>query len=449
MPDRWSADGSRLFFWTNEIGEEGIAYSVAADGSGAERVTPTPGERPDGRYVYAPDGRRVAFLRLPEGALWVVDAAGVEQRQLAREVQAVSVSPDGRHLALYRVVSPKVARLSLVDALPGEVVALGTGEPTQWSSDGSLLSILDGDSPRVYDVGRRKTIFVADGFYNTSDLLLAPDGRHGAFSGADGAIGDDAEQIHVVDLETGVDRNLGVGYLVDSWSPDSRRIAYVSNEGIAIIGRDGGRPHLFLPEVSQLRFSPDWSRYAFAAQAGRGLDLYIASAATGQAIRVGASQCVIWERHCVAGSSGADRLAGTPRGDVILGGLGNDVIGGGRGSDSLDGEFGNDTLRGGPGDDRLIGGAGSDRLDGGPGDDSLASDGGTADTLIGGPGDDRIDGRFADITVFAGGGDDTVFVSGDGRRTAVVHCGPGHDLVYADRGDHVAPDCEETRYRPR
>jgi Ca2+-binding RTX toxin-like protein len=83
-----------------------------------------------------------------------------------------------------------------------------------------------------------------------------------------------------------------------------------------------------------------------------------------------------------------------------------------RGRDVLRGTSGRDTLRGLGGDDRLYGLAGPDLLVGGSGQDRL-SGGAGADVL-----------RAVD------------------RQRDTVSCGTGRDLVYADRLDRVARDCE-------
>jgi hypothetical protein len=91
----------------------------------------------------------------------------------------------------------------------------------------------------------------------------------------------------------------------------------------------------------------------------------------------------------------AAQISGTSRADVLTGTPGADV---------LDGKAGNDVLRGLAGGDLLLGGPGSDRLAGGPGADRIAA--------------------FDDAA----------------RDT--VQCGPGRDIVNADRLDTVAGDCE-------
>lgn len=99
------------------------------------------------------------------------------------------------------------------------------------------------------------------------------------------------------------------------------------------------------------------------------------------------------------GTAGADRLVGTPYADHLSGAGGNDTLLGGRGDD---------VLRGGPGNDLLDGGPGSDRLEGGAGNDTIRAR--------------------------------------DGQRDS-IDCGPGRDVVLADRLDRVARNCEIVRRR--
>src|SRR6266536_2566635 len=132
-------------------------------------------------------------------------------------------------------------------------------------------------------------------------------------------------------------------------------------------------------------------------------------------------------------------------------------------ADILSGTSARDQLFGRGGNDRLLGYAGRDHLDGGLGDDVLIG-GNSGDLLIGGGGDDRIDARdnertrctlrsrtFASVgpldyphctdVVLAGPGDDVILVR-DGRFDVIWSCGPGRDVVIADRQDGVAGDCE-------
>jgi Tol biopolymer transport system component len=96
-------------------------------------------------------------------------------------------------------------------------------------------------------------------------------------------------------------------------------------------------------------------------------------------------------------------FTGTPGPDRFIGTTGNDLLLGLGGSDVLVGGFGADILYGGPGADWLLGNAGKDIMKGGRGADHL-------NAL-------------------------------DGLRD-VVDCGPGPDVVQADRRDLVGSNCE-------
>lgn len=142
------------------------------------------------------------------------------------------------------------------------------------------------------------------------------------------------------------------------------------------------------------------------------------------------------------GNDSADAAGGN---DLLLLGAGDDCGQGGAGNDTVHGDAGNDAVYGdaGPcvagkastsrfmaairGNDRLFGDAGDDRLVGGPG----------ADLLIGGSGRDT----------FLGGGGNDVIRARDHVRGERINCGAGHDVVYADKGDIVARNCEKVHRR--
>jgi Ca2+-binding RTX toxin-like protein len=104
-------------------------------------------------------------------------------------------------------------------------------------------------------------------------------------------------------------------------------------------------------------------------------------------------------RHSVHGTSRADLLIGTAGADTIHGGAGKDRINGRGGNDRLWGDAGNDTITGGTGSDHIYGGLGNDRI--------YAFD----------------------------------------RSRDVIDCGPGRDVVSADRHDTVRKNCEVVKRR--
>jgi Ca2+-binding RTX toxin-like protein len=151
----------------------------------------------------------------------------------------------------------------------------------------------------------------------------------------------------------------------------------------------------------------------------------------------------------MVGTPGNDRLAGTPFGDNLLGLQGDDILEGLQGDDCVFGGVGSDRLIGARGDDRLLGDdsakgvGGDDRVSGNAGDDLLVGDSGN-DRLAGGAGDDRLAGGPGRNRLLGGSGNDRLnAANGSFDR---VNCGPGRDIVRADRVDRVR-GCERVRVR--
>jgi hypothetical protein len=161
------------------------------------------------------------------------------------------------------------------------------------------------------------------------------------------------------------------------------------------------------------------------------------------------------------GTGAAETLRGTTGGDDIYAHEGNDSIVAGPGDDCARGGAGGDTICGGRGDDLLIGdggngGAGGAGGNGGAG--GTGGNGGDSDTVVGGRGADKVVGQGGHDTLRGGRGPDRIDAEGghhrargglgadriharDGKRDT-VRCGPGHDVVWADARDLVAPSCE-------
>src|SRR5918999_4638974 len=108
---------------------------------------------------------------------------------------------------------------------------------------------------------------------------------------------------------------------------------------------------------------------------------------------------------------------------------GRDTLRGTNGADNLSGKGGSDRLISLAGNDNLSGGSGSDTESGGDGGDFLFDTGegvrNSSDSLSGGAGDDAL------LTRDVPAGKDA------------VSCGSGTDIVFADRADVIANDCEQ------
>lgn len=448
FPQEWSANGSRLYFWSNLTArEKGVdhydRFVVNVDGTGLAPVLP---DRPDGGYLRTSDGRRVAFLA-DDGVLYSVDENGVERDVIASGVTSGgSLSPDGRRYAYAVAVALKVAYTSIVELPSGQKHSVGIGFNPLFSPDGSKLTVEDDDLVYVYDAETGRELFASYCCYNPERPVFSPDGTRAAFSGASVARGDDTSDLYVVDLRTGKSSEIGPGSLIDSWSPDGARIAYHGPLGVEIIRVDGTERRRFLDYASHFRFSPDWTRYAIAVEGPfYGYDLYIGVTGHGRPNRVSPSLCTVVSERCVAGGSGDDRLVGGPRRDVIVGAFGNDRIAGHGGHDLVDGQLGRDIVSGGSGRDALYGGYGNDELRGGKGSDALRGGPG-ADRLEGGDGRDALFGNPGSDLIAGGMGADVIFADQYADRDRIT-CGAGIDRVRADRTDRVAADCEHVTYR--
>lgn len=110
---------------------------------------------------------------------------------------------------------------------------------------------------------------------NVESLDWSENGRWLALSVTSYGAANPYNGIHVVDLATGVDRQLRFcppecDWFDLAWSPDAARLAYVTGGEIHLINRDGSRHQLLQTRTPGAISSPSWSadgtRIAFAAR---------------------------------------------------------------------------------------------------------------------------------------------------------------------------------------
>ena len=344
---------------------------------------------------WLPDSSRLIFSRNSGGSdapYYSIRSDGTDLIKYPTTVRG-SPSPDGSRFA-YVSTTGTTPRIHIVTADGSSDLVAWAGSTTGgfvWSPDGTKLAFWNG----------------------ATTLVVAPiGGKPRTF-----AIRDSVSNANIV------------------WSPDSQTIYGGSNEGLVGINLATGARHTLpgIPLVSSdPSFSPDGKRIVYAAggECRDRFGIYVANADGSGRRRVSNSCRVI-------GTDGPDVLHGSFS-QVVVGLAGNDTLY----ADDTYYYFDGNTLYGGPGNDNLFGGYGQDILYGGPGNDTI-SGGPSKDALNGGPGRDHID---------AGGGSDVIGAR-DGERDWIT-CGTTldgslgeHDIVYADRIDVVARDCEVTHRR--
>jgi TolB protein len=286
----WSPDGRKIAY----VGD-GKIYVMNADGSGKRRLTPTrnaaPGFRPDSRPAWSPDGRKIAFETLRNAGrfacsdghpsagcnweIYVMNADGSGQRRLTRDPgldRGATWSPDGRQLLFNRAVYRASGKRGAVRGVSGLWImnADGSGQrrlaaatgTAAWSPDGRMIALSrgSGNARDVYVInvdGRgQRRLTHSPGM--DLDPTWSPDGRKIAFVSRRErcpGVADDRlayvcgnAEIYVMNADGTGQRNLTRGpayayYSSAAWSPDGRKMAFVSdrdgNGEIYVMNADG------------------------------------------------------------------------------------------------------------------------------------------------------------------------------------------------------------------
>jgi TolB protein len=234
---RWSRDGRRiayLEFQCDDPNERGgplcaDLWTVRSDGTARRRLVRANvdvTQDTDGRYAWAPDGRRLVYAAFDPNALLIVNVADGAKRILrgTRRVGARQPdwSPNGRLIAFLRQRAP-----------------FGGSEIYVVAPDGT---------------GLRRLV------RTHSDLQTprwSPDGRSIAyFHLIDDDPGQERWAVVVADADGGRPRRLGVTHTWDwlDWSPDSKGVAWVDFFNVFVAYADGRtRPRLVAKGET-----PDW-----------------------------------------------------------------------------------------------------------------------------------------------------------------------------------------------
>jgi Tol biopolymer transport system component len=246
----WSLDGTRLL-----LSGHGLLWSLPAEG-GQPTEIPYPGLADlNNDHVLAPDGTSIYLSAMDEHIYRAPLSGGVAEKVTPDDGVwhfLHGVSPDGERLAYVRITTfDEPGELAVMPASGGAPTIIDTGrghiDGPEWSPDGEWIYLNSecwasrpghAQIARIRDGGGEMQRLVES---DTVDWFphLSPDGRRAVYiefpPGTEGHPADREVALVVVDTadwRTPLVRILlpgGQGTInVNSWSPDSRRFAYVS-----------------------------------------------------------------------------------------------------------------------------------------------------------------------------------------------------------------------------
>ena len=268
-------------------GTDGDIYAIDTTTNVAHPLVT--GSAADSGQVLSPDGTRMAFIRRDAGSattsIVVANADGSGLREISglpEEVAGMTWSPDGTKLAVVGaqglwIVGPDVAP-ALVTPTTSSPASYDFFDSPQWRPNGHELIFLSSDLSLALKAGVFVVQTDGSGLRALVELTLgapaqpalSPDGTKVAYS----ILGTDQREIHVVDVETGLDNRVAFdGAVADvrpQWSPDGTKLVFerTLGEGFQLmVGAVGGGPVTAIgptrPDKTNgavVRFSPDGTK---------------------------------------------------------------------------------------------------------------------------------------------------------------------------------------------
>lgn len=292
-----AADSSgKVLFVSNRDGNAQV-YLMSANGSGQRALTVGPAENTE--PAWSPDGKRIAFTSYRDGnaEIYVMDADGANQKRLTNDRRSDNVpewTADGR--IVFRSMRDRNANFFVMDADGSNLKRITDDRldkaPPRPSPDGSSIAFVafssEGDRHDIHIVGRD-----GSGLKNltgglSKDKKLAPawsaDGKSITYVESKGY----ALNLRSIDVESGkvskVTEDASATFANAVWSPDGRRIAYVSSPAGNAVDKARGDIYVMNADGSgakNLTANPDEDNYP--AWSADGNSIYFVSFRDGNA----------------------------------------------------------------------------------------------------------------------------------------------------------------------
>ena len=250
-------------------------WMTSWDGKHTIQATTSNGSESSPRW--SPDGAYLSFLSSRGGAdgsqLWLMSRLGGEAEMISRVKGGISEyawSPDGKRL-VFVVTDPDSAAGD--SAGPPKPIVI---DRYLFKDDGSGYLTERRDHLYLFDLASRKLEQLTSGPYDDESPVWSPDGRRIAFVSARGSDPDRSgnTDIFVIDAKPGASpEQLTTFHGPDdgdlSWSPDGKMIAYIQGSEpkysaynmrhLAVVPADGGTPRVLSEELDRSIASPLWS----------------------------------------------------------------------------------------------------------------------------------------------------------------------------------------------
>jgi TolB protein len=271
----FSPDGESIAFLSGRagLGFSGSLYQMTVDGdaiiplAGLGISDALPSCFGGDRFQWSPDGRKLLYNS--GESIFTVAAGGDGEPKQVAEGQGLSWAPDGQAIS-YAAAGPQAAACTIyalgLGDRPDAAKPLAAGEQGVWSPDGdtiaAVLSLPDEDSKcHEYEI-------------------RAIDSRSG-----------DSSPLARLACSVGGAPQIGL-----TWSPDSKRLAYVSDETIYLLDVSGDEEPLKLTQGSSPAWSPDGQRVALSVREQAGTDgvYVIGTASSSEPVRVSEGRNPAW-----------------------------------------------------------------------------------------------------------------------------------------------------------